>query len=191
MRMRSALAGLASMAILATGAVVATAGGASATVSGNTQGCTPGYWKNHTNVWQEYTAGTTLSHMLRAPINGSDYTFPTSPTDLSGYNNTTMAQALALQGGPGVDGAAQILLRAGTAGVLNAAYDVPGGGGLFYPFRRYSDQTFNGVTYPALIPAIRDALNGEDRDTMLNLASFIDQANNLGCPLNKNGLIGG
>jgi hypothetical protein len=154
-----------------------------ATSNGATQGCTPGYWKNHTDVWQEYHASESVSHMLRSSLSGgTDYTFPSI---LSQYGSISMLDALKLKGGSGADGGAQILLRAATAGILNAAYDVvpDGSQGLFYPYRRYQSVTINGVTYPALIPAVTAALNSLDKDTMVNLAAQIDAANNLGCPL--------
>jgi hypothetical protein len=169
------------LATVVAGTLFTGAGPASANAVGDTQGCTPGYWKNHTSVWQEFTSTETLSQMLHDQ-QGHWFTFPSA---LSGYGGLTMLQGLKLQGGPGVTGAAEILLRAGTAGMLNAAYDIvpDGSQGLFYPFRRFQDTTFNGVTYPALVPAIRNALNSLDRDTMINLATMIDDANNLGCPL--------
>jgi hypothetical protein len=155
---------------------------AAATATGDTQGCTPGYWKNHTDVWQEYTADEAVTQMLR----DKDGTPFTMPAGLSQYGGISMLDALKLKGGSGATGGAEILLRAATAGILNAAYDVvpDGSQGLFYPYRRYGGQTINGVHYPALIPAVQAALNSGDKDTMVNLASKIDAANNLGCPLN-------
>lgn len=130
-----------------------------ATNIGN-EGCTPGYWKNHTDNWEEYTTGDTL---------GAIFTFPAA---LSGYSSTTMLEALSLQGGPGVDGAAKILLRASTAAFLNAAHE-----GLGYPLRRFTD--------PGNIQAlVNDALASGNRATMLALATYLDGLNNLGCPLN-------
>lgn len=186
MRMRTAAATAA--LVLATGAFAGFAQSAGATANGDTQGCTPGYWKNHTSNWQEYTSATTLSHMLASlQITGGHYVFTdyTFPAKLGTYGSTTMAAALALKGGPGVDGAAQILLRAATAAYLNAAYDVvPGGSeGLFYPYRRWQDTTINGVTYPGLRRSVTAALDSLDRAAMLDLATALDNANNLGCPL--------
>jgi hypothetical protein len=178
MHIRRSLAGAVVAGVMA-GTVVTGVAPAYATANGDTQGCTPGYWKNHTDVWQEYHASESVSHMLRSS-GGTNYTFPSA---LSKYGSISMLDALKLKGGSGADGGAQILLRAATAGILNAAYDIPGGGGLFYPYRRYQTVTINGVTYPALIPAVTAALNSLDKDTMTALASKIDAANNLGCPL--------
>lgn len=173
---------------MAGAAFVGAAPGAGAVSVGDTQGCTPGYWKNHMSVWQEFSSTETLSDMLASQqiVNGhavfTPYAFPSS---LSSYGSMTMADALALRGGPGADGAAQILLRAATAAMLNAAYDVvpDGSQGLFYPYRRYTPTTINGVTYPALQPTITAALDSLDRSTMISLAGQLDWANNLGCPL--------
>jgi hypothetical protein len=149
-------------------AAVLIAAPASATTVGNSQGCTPGFWKNHTN-WAsydvEYSTGTTVSSML------GGYTFPAA---LSQFQSTTMLQALQGGGGTGVTGAAKILLRAGTAAYLNADVEI------LYPYRR--DTTgFGGL--PSLKSLITSALDSQDRDTMIALAAQLDAANNLGCPL--------
>ncbi len=130
---------------------------ASATNIGN-EGCTPGYWKNHTSNWQEYSPNQTLDSVF---LN----------TNLGKYSKTTLSQALALKGGTGVDGATQILLRAATASVLNAAHE-----GLGYPLRRAGSD--------GIFAQVRKALASGDRATILNLAKKLDNLNNLGCPLN-------
>jgi hypothetical protein len=83
-----------------------------------TQGCTPGYWKNHTDNWEEYAPSTKVSAV-----------FAGAPAP---YANLTLEQALALKGGSGLDGSTEILLRAAVAAVLNAAHE-----GLGYPYRRF------------------------------------------------------
>ena len=121
------------------------------------EGCTPGYWKNHTSNWQEYSPSQTVGSV-----------FP----DYKGtYATTTLAGALALKGGSTLDGARQILLRAATASVLNAAHE-----GLGYPYRR--DSGFR------IIDTVEAALTSGDRAAILALAATLDKANNLGCPLN-------
>ena len=67
-----------------------------------------------------------------------------------------------------VDGAAQLLARAGVAAVLNAAHP---------------DVSF-GMTAAEVISAVNTALDSKDRQTMLALQSSLDAANNQGCPLN-------
>jgi len=88
--------------------------------------------------------------------------------DSFGLDNQTLLQALSFNGGSGTLGAAQNLLRAAVAALLNSANpDVD------YP--RSTSQ---------VIAAVNAALASNDRSTMLNLASELDADNNLGCPLN-------
>ena len=124
------------------------------------EGCTPGYWKNHTDNWEEYTPDTKLSSL---------WTFPAS---LSKYGDWTMLEALSARGGTGLAGATRILLRAAVAAYLNAAHE-----GVGYPYRRMDEPG-------DLQDAINAALASEKRSTILSLATKLDQANNLGCPLN-------
>ncbi len=140
-------------------ASIALAGAATATTVGTTQGCTPGYWKNHTDSWQEYAPTQTV---------GSVY------TGASPYDKETLLVALNGGGGPGVNGAKVILLRAAVAALLNAAYDP-----LLYPWQRYGSQF-----RPPLLATVDAAFASGDRDTMLTLAAWLDKDNNLGCPLN-------
>ncbi len=147
---------------------------AQATNAGETQGCTPGYWKNHTDNWQSLLPSDTM-HKLAAQ------TLPAP------YDSITAIKALQGGGGPGVAGARTIFLRALTAAWLNAAWDDPNGGpALQYPFRRFSDRTspVTGELYVALQTQLRSAMQSTDRDYILGLASRLDTANNLGCPLN-------
>ena len=123
------------------------------------QGCTPGYWKNHTSNWEEYTPSQKLKTVF------------TFPSRLSSFGEKTMLQGLQGGGGSGIDGAATILLRASTAAFLNAAHE-----GVGYPMRRFDDPG-------RLRQRINAALASLNRDTMLKLATELDKANNLGCPL--------
>lgn len=86
----------------------------------------------------------------------------------SGIGSASLAEALDFGGGSGAEGAARNLLRAAVAALLNASHP--------------------GVSYPGLVPfilsSVDQALASGDRDTMLSLASSLDQDNNLGCPLN-------
>ncbi|TDH21407.1 HYR domain-containing protein [Segetibacter sp. 3557_3] len=124
-----------------------------------TEGCTPGYWKNHPEAWVRtaYTTGQTLESVFNVPNN-------------YGLDNVTLVDALDGGGGPGVVGAANTLLRAAVAALLNASH--------------------SGVNYPRsttdIINAVNAALSSGDRQTMLNLAGALDRDNNLGCPLNNN-----
>jgi hypothetical protein len=169
--MRSITRALLGATLLA--ATILPAGTAQADVAGNTQGCTPGYWKvsQHWDSWQESSPTDLFSTM-----------FGTSNT-LSGIAKFTMVGALAGKGGTGVDGARQILARAAAAAYLNASYDAPDGSAMLYPYRRSTPNTVGGVTYPALVPTVRTLLTGTNRAAMLDFAAKLDKANNLGCPL--------
>jgi hypothetical protein len=121
------------------------------------QGCTPGYWKNHTGSWPAtgYATGEVVLNVFSAAIR-----FPEL-----GYSS--LLQALSFQGGSSDQGAAEILLRAGVAALLNAAHP--------------------NVTYPrteaSVLADVNLALTGS-RDQMLTLAAALDADNNRGCPLN-------
>ncbi len=73
------------------------------------EGLTPGFWKNHTSVWQNYSPNQTLESVFDVP-------------DSLGLDNTTLLQALNFGGGGGVKGAAQNLFRHAVAAILNAAH---------------------------------------------------------------------
>jgi uncharacterized repeat protein (TIGR01451 family) len=123
-----------------------------------TQGCTPGYWKNHTDSWA--AAGYNPSTKVQSVF-----------SQASGYpalGPASLLSALSFDGGSSIDGAAGNLLRAAVAGLLDASHP--------------------GVDYPrapaSLIADVNAALATRNRDTILGLASEIDADNNLGCPLN-------
>jgi hypothetical protein len=122
---------------------------------GGGQGCTPGYWKNHTESWQGYAPGQTVASAFSA---SSAYPSVASQT---------LLQALQGGGGSGTTGAAKVLVRAGTAALLNSAH--------------------SGVdaanTTAEVIAAVNGALASGDRATMLSVAAGLDLDNNLGCPL--------
>jgi hypothetical protein len=124
------------------------------------QGCTPGYWKvkQHWNSWVPtgYTPKQTLESVFDVP-------------DSLGYDNKTLVQALGFLGGTSVKGAAQILLRAGVAALLNSSHPHV----MNYPHSQ------SGV-----ISAVNTALASNNRATMLALATQLDNDNNRGCPLN-------
>jgi hypothetical protein len=153
--LRATLAGI----VVASAVTAVSFGTAGATNIGN-EGCTPGYWKNHTDNWEEYTPASLLKDNF------------TIPAALAPLGDQTFLQALKGGGGPGVEGAAKILMRAAVAAFLNAAHE-----GVGYPYRRFQD--------PFMIQqAVNQALASGDRQTMLDLAAVLDAANNLGCPLN-------
>ena len=119
-------------------------------------GCSPGYWKNHPESWAAtgYTPGQAT---------GGVFT-------LGGYPQlaaASLGEALAFGGGPGQQGAAEILLRAAVAALLNAAHPA-------VDFPRTAAQ---------VVGQVDAALVGGDRAAMLALAAALDADNNLGCPL--------
>jgi hypothetical protein len=118
-------------------------------------GCTPGYWKNHLDSWQGYAPSASTGSVF-------------SGASAYGLGSQTLLQSLDGAGGPGTTGAARILLRAGTAALLNASHD-----GV--------DYTRSGAD---VIADVNAALASGDRATILTLASELDADNNLGCPLN-------
>ena len=133
------------------------------------EGCTPGYWKNHVENWQEVTPDTTLG-TLGVRVAGWSF-----GTDNAAYGSWTILQALSAKGGTGISGATEILIRAGSAAWLNAAHE-----GVGYPYRRYS----TGLDgRKPLIDLLNAALTSGSRSKMLSLATTLDNANNLGCPL--------
>ncbi len=128
-----------------------------------TQGCTPGFWKNpnHFALWTGYTPNELVSAVFNVPA-----VFPdgSNGTSLAG---SSLAAALAFQGGSTLNGASQILLRAAVAALLNASN----------PNVAYS------MTTSQIITAVNAALNSGDRTQITNLATQLDNANNGGCPL--------
>jgi hypothetical protein len=76
--------------------------------------------------------------------------------------NATLEQALSFQGGPTVNAAARILLRAGVSAVLNAAADIG------YP-----------LTEQQVIDKVNQKLATHNRAKILALATKLDGYNNL------------
>ncbi|HIH74381.1 MAG TPA: hypothetical protein HA306_03790 [Methanosarcina sp.] len=119
-------------------------------------GCTPGYWKNHPDAWVGYSTTDTLGAVFGL---GNQFT-TVLPTH-------TLLDALNYRGGSGVEGAAQILMRAATAALLNED--------------KFGDDYPPYATEQELIDAVMDALNSGDRDTMIELAEQLDYRNNGNC----------
>lgn len=123
-----------------------------------TQGCSPGYWKNHPGSWPPtgYSTGQTVASVFsqasRYPSAGS----------------ATLLEALSFSGGPSVEDTARLLAHHGVAALLNAAD--------------------SRIDYPLLqadvVSQVNAALASGDSGAMTALASRLDTDNNLGCPLN-------
>lgn len=132
------------------------------------EGCTPGFWKNHDgslkkngkprpDAWVGYDPADLIS---------SVFTIPGSYD--SAIGSSTLRQGLDFKGGPDLDGAARILLRAAIASLLNAAHP---------------DVDFS-MTEAQIIAAVNAKLATMDRHEILVLASYLDAENNEGCPIN-------
>lgn len=126
-------------------------------VSDDLQGCTPGFWKNHVGHWD----ATAYS-----PHQSVDDVF--DPAGLVDQFDT-LEDAVNYKGGgkDKVAGAARTLLRAATAGILNASH----------PDVNY----FFGAS--SVIASTNAAIASGDPETMLFVESQLDEENNRGCPL--------
>ena len=154
--MKKRCAVVALMITMVVGALGVAGGPASAT---GTEGCTPGYWKNHTDSWAAsgYSPSQTVSSVFNVP--GS----------LAPLGNATLLQALSFPGGDGLSGGARILLRAAVAGLLNISNATIDYGGVKATF----------------ISRTNAALASGSRARMITLATEFDTRNNQGtCPLN-------
>jgi hypothetical protein len=136
--------------VVATGATVATP--AAAHQLGN-EGCTPGFWKNHTDEWPVSTTNT-LEQVFDVP-------------DAFGLDNQTLLQALSFRGGPGLAGMARNLLRQSVAGLLAALHD-----GVDYP-----------IAESQVISRTNAALNSGSRAAMEDQKNQFEGFNSLGCPI--------
>jgi hypothetical protein len=119
-----------------------------------TEGCTPGYWKNHTEAWVGFTPDQTL---------GSVFTFPNAADPLA---SATLLEALSFEGGPTLEEKQALFLHHAVAGLLNAS------AGLDY------ELSVNGVIKTANRALARHRAGKYER-----LKDAFDAANNLGCPL--------
>ena len=123
------------------------------------EGCTPGYWKvaQHLDSWVAtgYTPNQSLESVFDIP-------------DAFGLDDVNLRQALFFKGGSTTAEAAQILLRAGVAALLNAAH----------PDVDYA------LSEAEVIAQVNAALASGSRSTILALAAELDAANNSDCPLN-------
>jgi len=123
------------------------------------EGCTPGYWKQEQH-FDSWPAPYTPSSLLRD-------VFVTAPPEL--VPDDTFLEALDYGGGPGVEGATQILLRQAVAALLNSASP---------------DVDFVVATGHVINTTI-DRIESQWRPTILTRAEYFDSINNGldGCPL--------
>lgn len=128
------------------------------------EGCTPGFWKNSPACWCDgYLPTEKLSEVFIFPA-GTTY-----GTGTYFLGNKTMMQALSFKGGTTVAGAAQILLRAAVAALLNSC----------------SDNVDYSLSEAAIISSVEEALESKKRTTILDLATLLDDYNNDGCPISS------
>jgi hypothetical protein len=115
------------------------------------EGCTPGFWKNHTCAWTGYNPGQILEDVFDVP-------------DAYGLDYYNLLEALDFGGGPGAAGAAKKLLSHAVAALLNAAHpDVD------YP-----------LSESEIIDQVNDALASGNATTIENLKDTLDAYNNQG-----------
>ena len=133
---------------------------AEALIITQSEGLSHGFWKNHADLWTDpYNWDDRVDSVLIIP--GS----------LSELADDTLLHALKYDGGPGVPGAARILLRTAVAAVLNAAHPE-----INYP-----------LTVSQVVIAVNDALSSSDRATTLDLKDQLDMNNNLGGGVDAHG----
>lgn len=115
----------------------------------------PGYYKNHTD-WGSldpaagYSTSQTVESVFDVP-------------DTFGLDTKTLLQALSFQGGPGLSGKAQILLRAAVAALLNES--------------RFG-ASFGDFTLAQLVTNVNNALASGSGSAMTDLATVLDNWNN-------------
>jgi hypothetical protein len=138
---------------------------------------TPGFWKNHGpdapsghNAWlvTDYVPTQAVDSVFSGPNlsykpKGKDFRPRT-------FGELTLMEALSLKGGKNTAGATEILLRAGTAALLNTSFhEHCGHGDGYYP-----------MTKQEVIDAVNGALSTSDREEILAVASMLDLYNNTG-----------
>lgn len=124
------------------------------------EGCTPGYWKNHEDAWGPtgYSPDDKLKDVFEEVENWPAY---------APLKNKTLLEALEFPGGDTLREKAQILLRAAVAALLNASH----------PDVNYT------MPVGDVIDEVNAALESQNKDTIINLATALDNDNNLGCPI--------
>jgi hypothetical protein len=127
-------------------------------------GCTPGYWKQTQHFASWVPTGLKPTDLVSTVFSKSSL-YSVGGKKLSAYS---LVDGLGFKGGSDLSGAAQILLRAAIAGELNAKYS-----GMNYP-----------MTAGDIVTAVNNALASGNRDTIIALATQLDNNNNLGCTLN-------
>jgi len=125
-------------------------------------GNTPGFWKNHTDLWPD---GVEPTDTL-----GDWFIFP-SDLDVYTFTDDSLLEALSYKGGPGLAGAARNFLRAAVAALINAEY---------YGKWSYVPPYADGYPYSTdeVVGTVNDILATLNRDAMLLYAYIFDSYNN-------------
>ncbi len=126
-------------------------------VPGGGEGCTPGAWKNRLvkiGAWAVagYATDDLVSDVFDVP---------------AVFSNTTLLEALKLKGGDSFDEKVEILLRAGTAALLNAGHP---------------EVDYN-LTVSQVITQVNAAIATGDNAAVTDLATVLDDWNNQGCDI--------
>jgi len=122
------------------------------------EGLTPGFWKNHPELWQGYSPNQTLESVFNVP-------------DSLGMDNVTLMQALNFGGGSGVSGAAQNLFRHAVAAMLNAAHV----------------NVDYALTTTQIVTQVNTALASNNASIIDTLKTTLDKYNNAGGGIDAHG----
>ena len=133
------------------------------------QGCTPGYWKNHADSWDQFSPNQTPE--------GPGFVIP---NQLFSFRTVKLIDALQGGGGPGLDGAAKILFRAAEASLLNAAALNATNAEAYHFWTVEEIKNGQGERFTGVNEIL--AMTPLDRQVMLAYAGKLDYINNLGCP---------
>lgn len=141
-------------------------------VSACKYGCTPGFWKQpqHFGYWTDpYVPDGDTPTLVGEVFLGIEQYFPDLADD-------TLLQALDYGGGPDLEGAARIYLRAAVATLLNSAYNSALGGDTW----EYAEWTPD-----AIAARVVEVISWGSREAIIANAEVFDNYNNteLGCPL--------
>ena len=121
-------------------------------------GCTPGFWKNHTDCWACYNPTDKLWTVFEE-VNDPNY---------GSLADKTLLQALYFKGGKTVKAKARILLRQAVAALLNACdpnFDYP-------------------LTVAGVIEKVNDALATLNKREILSTKRELAGYNQIGCGIN-------
>jgi hypothetical protein len=132
-----------------------------------TEGCTPGFWKNHPDCWRCYDEATLVSDVFTV-LSDSNYSYADYSDGKCDFDANTLKQSIRYKGGTGVFGAARNLLRHASAAIQNACSQDVG-----YP-----------LTVDGVIDMVNDALASEKVGTINGAKNLLAMFNEYGCPIN-------